>query len=64
MSDDKYYSKRNPCGPFSGAMRPDAPAPKGSDYIEGFGTKKNLDEWADYSKRHSDDPSITGKKLR
>jgi hypothetical protein len=45
-------------------MRPDAPAPKGSDYIEGFGTKKNLDEWADYSKRHSDDPSITGKKLR
>ena len=64
MSDDKYYSKKNPLGPYAGATRPNDPAPKPSDHIEGFPTKKNLNEWCDYSKNNSDDPSITGKKLR
>ena len=61
MPDDQFYSKRNPNGPY--ANRSDT-TPKPSDYIEGKPTEKNLQEWADYSKRHSDDPTITGKKLR
>ena len=64
MSDDKYYSKKNPLGPYAGATRPNDPAPTPSDHIKGCSTKKNLSEWEDYSKRNSDDPSITGKKLR
>jgi hypothetical protein len=65
MSDDnnKYYSKQNPNGPYQNRSRPDS-KPRASDYIEGKPTQKNLNEWADYSKRHSDDPSITNKKMR
>ena len=36
MPDDKYYSKKNPLGPYAGATRPNDPAPKPSDHIEGF----------------------------
>jgi len=65
MADDKnkYYSKQNPNGPYANRTRPDA-TPKPSDYIDGKPTQKNLNEWADYSKRNSDDPTITGKKMR
>jgi len=66
MADDnnKYYSKQNPNGPYANRSRPDAPASKPSDYIDGKPTQKYLKEWADYSKRNSDDPTITGKKMR
>jgi hypothetical protein len=65
MSDDKsFYSKRNPCGPYAGTVRPGKAADKPSDHIEGFSTKKNLSEWEAYSKRNSDDPKITGNKLK
>ena len=56
MADNGYYSKSNPLGPYKGAERPNAPAPKGSDFIEGFGTKKNLSEWAEYASRNSQVP--------
>jgi hypothetical protein len=56
MADDGYYSKSNPRGPYTGTTRPDAPADKGSDYIEGFGTQKNLDQWAERASRNSQVP--------
>jgi hypothetical protein len=61
MSDDadRYYSKRNPNGPYANRTRPDASAPK-ERYIEGFA--KNLSDWTDYSLRNSDDPTISKKK--
>ena len=62
MADDKYYSKRNPHGPYAGATRPSDPAPKPSDHTEGFPTDKNLKQWKDYSLRNSDDPSIKQSK--
>jgi hypothetical protein len=64
MAEDKYYSKQNPNGPYANRTRPDAPPDKPSDYIDGKPTEKNMKEWTDYSKRHSDDPTITGKELR
>ena len=62
MADD-YYSKKNPLGPWRGTIRPNAPAPKPSDYIEGFPTKKNLSEWATYATRNSN-PNLTSKKSK
>jgi hypothetical protein len=52
-SDNNYYSKRNPLGPYAGATRPNAPAPKPSDYIAGQSTKANLKQWADRATRNS-----------
>lgn len=58
MADTKgnggYYSKRNPLGPYAEAHRPNGPAAKPTDYIEGASTKKNLDQWADYARRGSE----------
>ena len=51
--DNKYYSKKNPNGPYANKARPDGPAPKASDFIEGQSTQKNLDQWADYAHRGS-----------
>jgi hypothetical protein len=62
MSDNDFYSKKNPNGPF--AAHRTRPHGSNQDYIEGQSTKANLKQWTDYSLRNSDDPSITNKKLR
>ena len=63
MPDDKskYYTRQTVNGPYADRKRPDASGPK-ERYIEGWA--KDLKEWTEYSKIHSDDPSITKKKLR
>jgi hypothetical protein len=59
--NNAYYSKKNPLGPYAEAHRPNGPSGKGG-YIEGFSTKKNLDEWADYARRGSETTKNQVKK--
>ncbi len=47
-----YYSERNPFGPyFEYRHRPDGA--KGQEYIEGFSTQQNVDQWSERAARNS-----------
>ena len=43
-----HYSKKNPHGPFA-PYRYRPHETKKPEHIEGFSTKKNLDEWSRYA---------------
>jgi hypothetical protein len=65
---DFYYTRQNPFGPYDRYReRPDGKL--GQEYIEGFSTQKNIDQWSERASKNSypSNPSVvpgTGRRGR